>query len=511
VPVAARPYEEAVHQLIGERAQPGDLPRDLAQPGPGDVAALRRAVWRAGAGHSSVAVRERFLARYPEEDRFDAWALKELLGLAPEAEVEGLDVFGDLGPDARIASSRASRQPDEDRRNAERFAHDGSRRVLRDAWGRPQPADPAQLAMGERTGLSSQAYAHYGLPNLHFSDSPEVLKSDPRRFAHPPDARAFAADFAQLHTDLALAAASLGTPGGRALAWRCLGNAHHYIEDVANQIHTLQAIYPFFVDAQLQSWKEEVLSAGGLLRARPGFIDIGIGIIKNHHLFLENLWSKRVRAAAAGDPSVAGVVSGLDALSRGDATFERALDARALRPDGPFGRAIAEELIEASSLEGADVYLAARAVARPRLSRSRYETPEHGDPDLELRANPDPIALDHFYELEGRGFARAGSAVRRHLALFREALSAMDARPDARSAIGRTSLERIVADGIAALDAREARLAHFRPDPPEADSIAWRWAAADALALAASSGLVAWFWRRARRRRHTAGNPREAG
>src|SRR5262249_18679449 len=162
------------------------------------------------------------------------------------------------------------------------------------------PLDPAQLDMGSLRGTPSQAYAHYGLPRGPFTDDADVLKKEPWRWAYPPTAQAFAPDFAEEHTDLALCAATLGRPGGVALGWLFLGQADHYIGDVANQIHTLQAVYGFFYDAKLESYKEELRSLGGLLRSRPDFVTIGIGIIKNHHLLVENLWAKRVFEAVGG-------------------------------------------------------------------------------------------------------------------------------------------------------------------------------------------------------------------
>jgi hypothetical protein len=453
----ASAYEERVHQIIGERALPATLPRDLARPTMADVDELRAATWKTGASHPDPGVRARFLARYPSETRFDGWAWKELLGLTPEARVVGIDVLPDVGQDARAVAAFSSRLPDDDKRNVERFAHDADRRVRRDAAGQPIPADPAQLDMGALTGLSSQAHAHYGLPALQFSDSPEVLKSDPRRFAYPPTAKAFAPEFAQIHTDLAIGAATSGTPGGRALSWVWLGAAHHYVEDVGNQIHTLQAVYPFFVDAKMQSWKEDALSLWGLLRPRPGFVEIGIGIIKNHHLFLEDLWGARVSDAAEGRPAPAGAIAGLAALEAGDARMEAALDARALTPHGPFAQAIAEELVEASSREGADVYLVARDVANPRLSSSRYVY-QAGTADSELRPSPDKARLATFYELESRGFARAASAVRRHVLLFQEEVARAGGSEEARLAVRDAALRRLVASAVDAMDAREARL-----------------------------------------------------
>jgi len=457
MPGPAFPYEERVHQIIGERALPATLPRDLARPTMADVDELRAATWQAGASHPDAGVRARFLARYPSERLFDSWAWKELLGLTPEARVVGVDALPEVGLDARAVAAFSSRLPDDDKRNVERFAHDAGREVRRDAAGKPIPADPAQLDMGALTGLSSQAHAHYGLPALQFSDSPDVLKADPRRFAYPPTAKAFAPEFAQMHTDVAIAAATSGTPGGRALSWVWIGAAHHYIEDVGNQVHTLQAVYPFFVDAKMQSWKENALSLWGLLRPRPGFVEIGIGIIKNHHLFLEDLWGARVSDAAEGRPAPAGAVAGLAALAAGDAQMEAALDARALAPSGRFSQAIAEELVEASSREGADVYLAARDIANPRLSRSRYVY-EARTADSELRASPDPARLARFYELEARGFARAASAVRRHVRLFQEETARAGASDEARRAVRDAALGRLVAASLDAMDAREKRL-----------------------------------------------------
>ncbi len=457
-PGPARAYEERVHQLIGERALPAAMPRDLGRATPADVDELRGATWHAGAGHPDPAVRERFISRYPSLREFDGWAWKEFLGLTPEARVVGVDVVPDGPADARLLAAVSSRRPDDDGRNVERFAHDPDRRVRRDPAGKPIPLDPAQLDMGALTGLSSQAWAHYGLPKVEFSDSPDVLKADPRRWAYPPTAKAFAPEMAQMHTDVALAAATAGTPGGRALAYVWLGAAHHYVEDVANQIHTLQAVYPFFVDAKIESWKENLLSLWGWLRPRPGFEEIGLGIIKNHHLFLEDLWGARVSEAADGKPAAPGVVAGLSALETGDADHEAALDAPGLDPAGPFARTLTERLVEASSREGGDVYLAARDIARPRLSKARYVY-QAGTADAEVRSSPDPARLARFYELEARGFARAASAIRRHVRLFDEEVARAGRSEADRLAVREAVLRRLVADRMAARDAAEARLA----------------------------------------------------
>ena len=91
------------------------------------------------------------------------------------------------------------------------------------------PADPALLNIGKLGFLSSQAHAHYGLPQLQFSDDPEMLKTDPRRFAvasgYPKGPiLTLAAEMSQLHTDLAMLAVltvptTLATPLPEATHW----------------------------------------------------------------------------------------------------------------------------------------------------------------------------------------------------------------------------------------------------------------------------------------------------
>ena len=58
-----------------------------------------------------------------------------------------------------------------------------------------------------------------------------------------------AAEMAEAHLDLALIAA-LGEQPSETLAWLYTGQAFHYLQDITNQIHTVQVgIYDFFVDA----------------------------------------------------------------------------------------------------------------------------------------------------------------------------------------------------------------------------------------------------------------------
>jgi hypothetical protein len=501
-------YEERVHALIEERALPPEiLATPLVPATLDDADALRVALWHAGAEHPDVAVKRAFLSRYPSVDAFDRWAFKELLGLTPEAQIFGVDRLPAMPAHLGELVAQGAREPDDDKRNQERFSHDAARHPRVDRWGNPLPLDPAQLDMGPLRGIPSQAYAHYGLPSGERSDSTDVLKKEPWRWAYPPTARGFAPEFAQELTDLAICAATLARDGDAlrrpdlarsgavTLGWLYLAQADHYIGDVANQIHTLQAIYPFFFDAKMESYKEELRSMGGLFRARPDFVTIGIGIIKNHHLLAEDLWAKRV---LAGGPDVA---AGLEAIRTGDAALEQALDARKVGPGDEFGRAIAEEVIVAGCREGGEVYETIRELAVPELSRVGGNFDDGMDPDAFLRSAPEAGTLEKFYRLEAAGFARAGSAIRRHARLFVAALDGARTSEDTRKATFDASAQRLIRTQLALAAQAETRLSTWQPRPPPREVIDWLVPGVSAVLALGIVAITAWLIARSRRRR----------
>lgn len=461
-PVRAWAYHEQIHEQLDRLAQ---APALLAQPLPpvdaSVVKDLVNQVWNAGASHSDPATRIAFLKRYPDRAQFDRWALKEFLGLNPDAQVGGIDVFDGIGAPLTVASvlAKASRWPDDDQRNRNRFAHGSDRKVVQDSFGRPTPADPRQLDMGTLSGTSSQAYAHYGLPQLEFSNDPEVLKKEPRRFLYPVTAYAWAREFAQMHTDLGLIAATLSEPGGKTLALIYAGNAHHYIEDVANQIHTLQAIYPFFFDAKIGSYKEELRSLGGILGPRPDFVDIGVHIITNHHLLAEELFMRHVTRALSGGDEAPSVKQAVTAVHDGDPELDLAL--RDLPSD--FATFITSAVIERSSLEGGDVYETIRALGVNYMSSWRGTFETGYDPDPYLKQPVDRAQLDHFYTLQGRGFARAGSAIRAHLTRFVALTQGRDDK--AMAALRKEAGERLVSAQIHWMQQRDSAAMGYIPKP----------------------------------------------
>jgi hypothetical protein len=443
-------YDEKVHALLSEHAYGGaaGVSGDAAA-----VKALRERIWHAGAEARDAEVRRRFLVRWPRIEAFDAWAMKQLFALNPEKKVAGFDEEvalpgGDSGKEVYAA---ASRLPDDDERNRDRFRHDGIRGRVYDQWGRPLPDDPATLEMGALTGLSSQAHAHYGLPHLAFSDEPSVLKSDPRRFAIPPTVHTFGADFAESYTVLALLAARL--PAGQRLALTQAGAAAHHIEDVANQIHTVQVgIYEFFVDAKIESIKEDLLSIGGLLHARPSFISIGIDIIANHHVLAESLYAKHLLNPK--DPVAARTLA--------EPTDPTKRPAAATCAPG-FARAITEKLIDQSSYEGPKVYAAIRAVAQRRFSHAGVHFGDNDDPDAALKPGAD---LGPFFDLEVTGARRAFVALGDWWASF-GACAALEDNG------ARTFAEKLVKERLDALDAAEGRARIYVPKPPDASQRNW--------------------------------------
>ncbi|HZS40123.1 MAG TPA: hypothetical protein VFF06_25005 [Polyangia bacterium] len=471
---AAGAYDQPVHVYLSSRAYAGPKTLD-AGGGAAAVTALRERIYNAGANAADAKLRARFLARYPDVKHFDAWELKRFLALNPDMHVAGLDETAlPEGADGAQVYAQASRLPDDDHRNRDRFRHDGQRHVMFDPFGHELPDDPATLEMGGLTGLSSQAHAHYGLPKLEFSDDPEVLKKDPRRFAVPPTVHTFGADFVEVYTALAILAARL--PGGERLALVHAGAAAHHLEDVANQIHTVQVgLYDFFVDAKIESYKEELRSAGGLLRSRPTFVQIGIDIIANHHVLAEVLYARHL--LAPGDP-----VRALTESAAPDAELDRQLAGVPADCAPGFAHRLADVLIDRSSYEGSPVYAATRAVASPRLSRVGQHFDETEDPDRHVRPGAD---LSPLFDLEARGARRSDQVLRAWWSRFAACRSAP-------ASVETSIAEHLIANRLDALDDAEARARAWVPKAPEREKLNVWVPAGYLLALIA----LAWVGRR---------------
>ena len=470
-PAAA--YHEAVHALLTGRAlaQAPGMADELLPPTQADLDAFRALFWKAAAQDP------RFLLRFPAVEAFDAWAFKEFCMLDPAATVHGFDLIAaDARPLLRLALLQlASRWPDDDQRNQHRYLRDPkTHQIVPETAGdgaQPRAYDPGTLDLGSLTGPTSQGHAHYGLVLGPLSDDPAVLKSDPRRFAVPPTVHAYGADFVQLYTDLALLAAHSELPSRQWLAMAFAGAAFHHLEDVGNQIHTVQVgIYEFFEAAFFQSKLRDLKTLGGLLGERRSLRQLGLRLIANHHILSEDLFARRV---AQGDSPA--VNAAMAALDQDDQPFLQATARAVAGSSGEFGRAITQSLIDESSLEAPEVYRLAWKITRPELRDGMGKEFVGGqdDPDLWIEHGPKIDAvLAQFYELESHGLRRAATALRAW-------------ERDYRAAPG----PRIAAEVAFLVPYHEqaaARREAYRPAAAERQGIAWGYpiAAVALLALA---------------------------
>lgn len=387
LPASASAYEEAVHAFITRRALPPDRP--VAPPTEGDLDTFRAQFFVRASEHSE------FERRYPTIHDFDAWAFKEFLMLDPAARVHGFEPLpdDDAGTLHRLLE-RASRWPDDDERNRHRYLHDPrTRELVRARDGSPIPYDPATLDFGSLTGTTSQSHAHSGLVDGPLSDDPEVLKKEPWRFAVPPTAHAYGVELVQLYTDLSALAAQSRLPSAVWLQAAFAGAAFHHLEDLCNQIHTVQVgISEFLETALLQSKLRDLQTLGGLFGERHSLQQVGLRLIANHHLLSEDLFAKHL-----GEMQLAGI-------DQPDPGITAAPD-------------LARAIIERSSREGPEVYrLLWRFSAKTLhdgVSGHEYDASKGDDPDAYVERTPEAqAAIEEFNAIEIRGLRRAVTAVR---------------------------------------------------------------------------------------------------
>lgn len=455
---SAHAYAEQVHAAMPRWIFPPAV-RQQVMPAvaPGALTAMRRRFYHLASHLADAGLRRRFLARYPSEAAFDSAAFKTFLALNPQATVWGIDQAPEHPQRLGEVWSYAAAAPDHDWRNRDRLWRDARGRAIRLTDGSPVPVDPMILAIGRVTGVSSQAHAHYGLPPIPKSEDPAVLKAEPWRWAIPASIVTYADSNAQLWTDLAILAGVAGQPTLAAVhegAWQ------HFAEDVANQVHTVQAgLYAFFVDAKIQSILDWCWSLGGLWRAPIPFRQIGITIVTNHHLLSELYFEKRMDDVVANAPrQSAKAAAVLTALAADDDALAEQLRATWSRPD--WASAMIDVLSEVSSREGADLYRATRGFAQKRLSQAGVTFEGgHRDADAYVRPPTDsgvPEALDAYYRLYGNAFRRAGTMVRLWQERYRQALT----EPHADEA----AVARIVDRQLRYWEAAEARRRQWLAD-----------------------------------------------
>ena len=503
VPAALLAYGVAIHDLLPPAAL-GDLPwagvtvaRDTL-PGVTDADLVRFRLWLYARARTlpDTALRRSFLTRYPTAAAFDERAFREFLMLNGAARVLGVDSFAAvrrvMRPSDRAADRHApyvagsrialtdalsigATYPDLDRRNQARLLRNAAGEPVRTQRGDSVPFDPATLNMGALTGLSSQAHAHYGLNRDPKSADPATLKTAPWDFAiatgFEGPVETWAADNAQVCSDLAILAVRWDPRAGRTLSAFWAGGAMHYIADVGNAVHTVQVgIYGIFVDATIQAWLRNAGSLFGLLGTPPTRNHIGLDILTNLHTLSEHLYQAELLEARARDragtpvrPSMRGA---LRALAAGDdsltATLADTLGRLTADAAPAFGRVIAWKVTDANMRDGAEVYRVTRDIAVSRLRVGRLVVDFDTIPDDRLwqfvrvhRGALISTELDAFNAVHHRGIARTVSALRMWWAQY--ARLAPAGSPAGTDAI----VARLVGERLQYLDAAEERRASW--------------------------------------------------
>lgn len=448
--------------------------------------------------HPDAAVRARYVKRWPEPAKFTARAFKRLMSLNEDLPQNGFDRAEQLPCTALKALSLGSGQTDTDHRNRERLAYDAHGKQIKLSDGREVPADPGALNMGAVRGLSSQAHAHYGLTAEPLSADPAVLQEAPWRFAisagWPGEpVRAFAREQCQLHYDLAVLAHAWGQAPGRSLGFLFLGHGMHFVEDVGNQIHTVQiGHYDLIKRGKVLYYKRALKTLGGYLDELKPWTRVALEQITTHHVISENLNAKRVKEAVAGKatPLIQGV---LDGLGQDDPELVADFDRLPKAGDRPArAAAILGALVERSSREGADVYRHVALALHPRMAEyGVLVDTEDDDPDTFLGDTKDPVVaenLEALYKLHGRAYKRVGTALRRVYAAFAEDTKSGD-RADAFAAA-------LLKDRLDFVDSEEERLARYVANPPKAGALTVREPVWLAVPLAPVLLILVVWWRR---------------
>ena len=479
-------YAVPIHELMPGRALASEpaLAEKLPAVTPGQLDAFRMWLDDAFRAHPDAAVRARYVQRYPTPAAFTARAFKRLMSLNDDLPQNGFDRAQGLPCTALEALRLGSAQADTDWRNRERIAHDDQGRPMKLSDGRDVPADPLILNFGSVRGLSSQAHAHYALTSAPLSSDPQVFRSTPWLFALPAGwpagpVRAFGRENCQLHYDLGVLALLWGDPAGRALGHLFLGHGMHYLEDVGNQIHTVQiGHYDLLKKAKFLYWQRALITLGGYLADLKPWTRVGIELVTTHHVLSENLNAKRVLEAVAGKPVPPVIQEVLAGLTVDDpelvADFAKGVPAAAPGPAPRPARAAALLgcVVERSCREGGEVYRHMAGALDPRMARyGVLVDSEDVDPDAALGPGDDPEVaahLDALYHLHARAYRRVGTALRRLYAAFAEDSRA--ATPEDRARRVRSFADALLVERLDMLDGEAARLAQYLRDPPRASA-----------------------------------------
>ena len=433
-----------VHRFITERALRGKMPTGNMSGLPQD-SLVKFWVWMG----ESLSVDEmkaddldgwRFRHHFPVPRAFSATSIRMFLALNYDLNhhIRGLDTVDGLDGTERFdAHIQGSAWPDLDGRNQDRMMLDGHGQPMHLETGELVPFDPMTLNMGEMTGLSSQAHAHYQLAADHPSDEVAVLQNEPWNFVmaigFPGPVLTYAAWMAQMHLDVATLAEFWGhkamTSASEPIEIAWIGSGLHYVEDAAGPLHAVQVgSYALFKRAKLAYWAEAVKSCGGYCGALPSFTKIGLNYLHNHHLMAEAWLEDQVYNAIAGGPAHPEIAKAWAAMGEDDPELLAALGDK-LKPyqAGPTkpapwqdGRGLATVLVETeaklASRDGAALYEAALLAGAPTLTALGTYLPDDGSWHKEYLGDVnDPqvkAAIDTMARIQAKSLRRAATAVR---------------------------------------------------------------------------------------------------
>jgi hypothetical protein len=445
-----------------------------------------------------TAARTAFARRYPTAAAFDARAFKGFLMMNEGASVLGVDSFPAVYRARTPVDARQDPYPqynegnslplmnalamgtlyvDLDRRNQDRLFRgpDGKPRLT--ANGDTVPFDPMTLNMGRLTGPTSQAHAHYGLNHMPKSSDPAVMRSSPYNYVvaigFPGPVETYAEQNAQIYTDLSLLALLEGGSGMQTLSSIYAGSAFHYIEDVANAVHTLQGGTPGIQnDITLARLLRQMKAGFGLWGKVPTKLELSLDILANLHTLSEKLFQVELSEALmmAAQNNTAAIPESMrnapTALARGDTAIHvnyHALVNNAMRDSKypEFGRLLAGGVVDNSYEDGAEILRLTRAMANNTVRRATQVIDFDTIPDSRVweyiasrTSSNTQNALRRFNGLQIKGIQRANEAVQAWwYAYGLLANPAASKKTEARNAI----VGRLVSQQLAYLSAAEAR------------------------------------------------------
>jgi len=511
-PTLGQPYAEKTHSRLTElglAADPALFRYDLTCPTAWDLAQYRLWLENQFQTYLEPAVLKRYQTRFPDGSLAKPLNFRRLLGhnQEPELFVVGIDRPPICGKRANAAGllMTGSRLPDDDKRNRNRIyrLEDGSAPL--DKYGRTIPIDPAIINMGAPTGISSQAHAHYALPDWELNSRVKTLKNEPHHFAaafgwRDGEVETFAHDQAQLHYDLATLTMYWPHPTHRALAFTHLGACLHYVEDAANPIHNVQiGLYEFFRKAKIWSIYENLLSGGGAFASRLGFVQRGLNILTSHHLISEHVanvalfadiedpeleYSGFLPEAIAPSPKEVVALSAESPLIKSQSAAE------------PI-RAMVHQLARIGAPEGATIYRHTFAITTGSIHRGGYAVPDDERELKRMITGNRKKALPHLEALEASfrtTMMRAIVAVHLLVSRFNKAFQPVE--PTYKSAptsetilpsqeLFQQTLNRFMSQRLDMLDAEDSRRAQYlkKPPAPRTQSISWLFVLIDSALL----------------------------